>query len=180
MKRWCSFLRLGKWFIYDSLIHDFTAFFFFAHAVWANIQVTPNIQVLTGQLKYSERWIFFHRKVPLFPFSMLFFLQLIFFHFVHLVHLHTMQLLRWCFPWMINWNFDSWFYGVYSTVLCVQPLVFYSSAAVSILQYWALFLQPKASCVYCLTSWWRRMVNTWDQRWITCIDLQQPFLSFCM
>ena len=96
--------------------------FFFAHAVWANIQVTPNIQVLTGQLKYSERWIFFHRKVPLFPFSMLFFLQLIFFHFVHLVHLHTIQLLRWCYPGWLIWTLTPGFMG-YIALYCVCNLL---------------------------------------------------------
>ena len=55
----------GKWL--DLLfLHDFTTFFF-AHAVWASIQVTPNVQVLPDQLKYQER-IIFPRKVPLFLF----------------------------------------------------------------------------------------------------------------
>ena len=48
---------------------DLQLFFFFAHAVGASIQVTPNIQVLSGpgpgQLKYP---VFFLRKVPLFLF----------------------------------------------------------------------------------------------------------------
>ena len=53
----------GSDLIYILFSHDFTTFFQHVHAVWASIQVTPNIQVLPGQL---QKEFFFLRKVPWF------------------------------------------------------------------------------------------------------------------